>query len=264
MALTGIGGGLLSGIAGGGGGAIMIPLMTGVLKMRQHTAHGTSLVIITFAALASAIIYSITESVDWLLVLTLIGGSSLGAFLGARGARHIPAMRLRQVFGIFLLLIAARLLLFPHVDPLFATHGAAVVAAGATIGLAGGLASGALGVGGGSIFVPSLVLLLGLGQHEAQGVSLWVIVVAAAVGATTHYRQGTVDLRAARVIVPAAVPAGIAGSLVAAALNASQLQAIFAAVLLVIGTQMTVTASRRLRADRRTPGAVAITPLEAA
>jgi uncharacterized membrane protein YfcA len=174
-------------------------------------------------------------------------------------------MRLRQALGVFLLIIAGRLLLFPHIDPLFAAHGSTEVVAGAIIGLVGGLASGALGVGGGSIFVPSLVLLLGLGQHEAQGVSLWVIVVAAAVGAATHYRQGTVDIAAARVIVPAAVPAGIAGSLIAAALNASQLQAIFATVLLALGTQMTVTATRRLRAERReTALAVAAPPLEVA
>ena len=262
MAATGVGGGLLSGIAGGGGGSIMIPLMTGVLKMRQHTAHGTSLVIITFAAFASAITYSLTESVNWLLVAILIGGSTIGAFAGARGARYVPAMRLRQALGIFLLVIAARLLLFPHIDPVFASRGVTEVVAGAVIGVAGGLTSGALGVGGGAIFVPSLVLVLGLGQHEAQGVSLWVIVAAAAVGATTHYRQGTVDVAAARVIVPAAVPAGIAGSLVAAALNAGHLQTIFASVLLALGVQMTYTAGRRLRAERLSRTAMAIPSAE--
>ena len=169
MAATGVGGGLLSGIAGGGGGSIMIPLMTGVLKMRQHTAHGTSLVIITFAAFASAITYSLTESVNWLLVAILIGGSTIGAFAGARGSRYVPAMRLRQALGIFLLVIAARLLLFPHIDPVFASRGVTEVVAGAVIGVAGGLTSGALGVGGGAIFVPSLVLVLGLGhtRHRA-------------------------------------------------------------------------------------------------
>jgi hypothetical protein len=247
MAVTGLGGGLLSGLVGGGGGSIMIPLMTGVLKMRQHTAHGTSLIIICFAALASATTYSLKEHVDWLLIAILIGGSSVGAVLGARGARRLPALRLRQCLGAFLLLVAGRMLLFPDVDAVFSAVGAPEVIVGAAIGVVGGLASGALGVGGGSIFVPALVLLLGVGQHEAQGISLWVIVIASAVGAATHYRQGTVDVRAAAWIAPVAVPAGIAGSLIAASLNSGQLQAIFSIVLVALGSQMLVTATRRRR-----------------
>ena len=244
---TGVGGGLMSGLLGGGGGAIMIPLMTGVLKMRQHTAHGTSLVIIAFAALASAITYSFKSHVDLPLVGYLLAGSIGGAYLGARLAGHLDAMRLRQCLGLFLLLICARLLLLRHLDPLFGSSGTTEALAGAGIGLAGGLASGALGVGGGAIFVPAMVLLLGTEQHTAQGISLWVIVFSAVVGASTHYRQGTVDLVAARWIAPVAVPAGIAGSLVAAAMSQENLQTTFAIVLLLIGLQMLLTATLRLR-----------------
>ena len=56
---------------------------------------------------------------------------------------------------------------------------------------------------------PGLVLLVGTGQHEAQGISLDVIVVTAAVAAVTHHRHGSMDLPAARWIIPTAVPAGI-------------------------------------------------------
>lgn len=122
---------------------------------------------------------------------------------------------------------------------------------GWVIGLVGGLASGALGVGGGSIFVPALVLLLGVGQHEAQGISIWVIVVSSSIGAVVHYRQGTVDMAAARWIVPAAVPAGVVGSLVATLLNARQLQLLFAVILVCLGLQMLLTATRRLRQHKK-------------
>jgi hypothetical protein len=111
----------------------------------------------------------------------------------------------------------------------------------------GGLVSGALGVGGGAIFVPALVLLLGTDQHEAQGVSLCVIVAAAITGSLTHARHGSVDGRAARAIVPLAVPAGIAGALVASWLNGDVLQLIFAVVLVGVGIQMFFTATRGLR-----------------
>lgn len=246
-AATGLGGGFFSGLTGVGGGAIMVPLMTGVLKMRQHTAHGTSLVVIVFGATASAATYAWREGIDWPMVAVLLPASLVGAYAGARLVQYLPAMRLRQLFGLFVLLVGLRLLVFHEVEALISVGRVAEILVGAGIGLAGGLLSGALGVGGGAIFVPALVLLLGVGQHEAQGVSLCVIVCAAAVGAFTHARHGSMDLAAARWIAPVAVPAGMAGALVASKLDAGTLQRIFALVAIGVGVQMLFTATRALR-----------------
>lgn len=245
--LTGAGGGLFSGLTGVGGGAVMVPLMTGVLKMRQHTAHGTSLVVIVFAAGASAAVYAVGEGIRWGLVAALLPASLAGAYVGARFVQRVPAARLRQIFGLFVFAVGLRLLAFAQVDPLLSAHGARDAGAGAGIGFAGGLLSGALGVGGGAIFVPALVLLLGVRQHDAQGVSLCVITAAAAMGAFTHYRHGSLDAAASRWIVPFAVPAGMAGAYAASWLDAATLQRIFAVVCVGVGAQMAVTATRALR-----------------
>ena len=156
-------------------------------------------------------------------------------------------MRLRQMLGVFLVCVSARLFLFPHVEPLFDVSGASEAALGAAIGLAGGLASGALGVGGGAIFVPAMVWLIGTGQHDAQGVSLCVIVVTAATGAITHARMGNVDGAVALWVTPVAVPMGVATALLAASLGDITLRTITGAVLLAVGVQMVITATRRLR-----------------
>jgi uncharacterized protein len=250
LAATGAGGGAVAGLLGGGGGAVMIPLMTGLLKMNQHTAHGTSLVIIVFAALASALTYTLNAAVDWPLTATLIGGSTVGAYLGARGAGRLNAMRLRQCLGLFLLGICGRLLLFRDLAPAFQGGGAPEILVGVGIGLAGGLAAGALGVGGGAIFVPAMVLLLGTDQHEAQGISLWVVVAAALAGSATHRRHGTVDMAAARWIIPLAVPAGAGASYLATRMSDDTLQTTFAILLSLIGIQMIATATLRLRNER--------------
>ena len=247
IALTGLGGGFFSGLTGVGGGAIMVPLMTGLLRMRQHAAHGTSLVIIIFAAAASALTYQLRDGVRWEIVAGLLPTSLLGAYLGARLVQHLPAMRLRQLFGAFVFIIGLRLLAFPGIDPVFEAEGVSAAGLGAAIGLTGGLVCGALGVGGGAVFVPALVLLMGLGQHEAQGVSLCVIVGAAVVGAWTHARHGSIDGAMARRIAPLAVPAGMAGALAASLLGGRILQAVFATVLIIVGTQMFATATRALR-----------------
>lgn len=248
---AGLGGGFISGLLGGGGGAVMIPFMTGPMKMPQHVAHGTSLVVITVTAAVAAVAYSFSEPVSLALVIALGFGAVTGARLGAKGASRVPALQLRQVFGLFLIAISLRILLWPRIDPLFAVTGWQEEAVAAAIGFVGGVCSGALGVGGGSIFVPALVLGLGVGQHEAQGVSLWVVVAASISGSWAHFRLGTVDLAAARWIAPLSLPGAIAGAVTAAFMGGHTLQVVFAVVLTAIGAQMLATARRRMRAQRR-------------
>ncbi len=249
-AAAGLGGGFISGLLGGGGGSIMIPLMTGPMKMTQHVAHGTSLVIITVTAAVAALAYSFSEPISCSLVAALGAGAVAGAVVGAKGASKVPALQLRQVFGLFLIAISLRILLWPRIDPVFAVSGWREEGIAAAIGLVGGVCSGALGVGGGSIFVPALVLGLGVGQHEAQGISLWVVVAASISGSLAHFRIGTVDMPAARWIAPAALPGAVAGAVVATFMGGRTLQVVFAVVLIAIGVQMLATARRRLRKER--------------
>lgn len=255
MSATGLAGGFFSGLTGVGGGALMVPLMTGILKLRQHTAHGTSLVIIIFAAGASALTYLARDGLDWALVAVLLPASLAGAYAGARLVQRLPAMRLRQFFGVFVFAVGFRLLVFQHVEPLLAVSGVRELLAGGGIGLTGGLISGALGVGGGAIFVPGLVMILGTAQHDAQGASLAVIVATAIVGSWTHHRHGSIDLPAVAWIAPAAVPAGVAGAYIASLLGGASLQRIFAVVAIGVGVQMSYTATRALR--RHEPAAIA-------
>ncbi len=257
--VAGASGGFLSGVLGGGGGAIMIPFMTGPLRMGQHIAHGTSLAIIVVTAAVAATAFTLTEPISLGLTTALTLGAVSGAIVGAKGALRIPAMRLRQLLAVFLITVSLRLLISDSINPLLDLSGITELVAGAGIGLVGGLASGALGVGGGSIFVPALVLVLGVGQHEAQGISLWVVVAASLVGAATHYRQGTVDVTVARWIAPAALPAAIVGVILATSLSGRSLQVLFAVILSALGVQMLVTATRRLRRERRAAAAAELT-----
>ena len=81
------------------------------------------------------------------------------------------------------------------------------------IGLAAGFLAGLLGIGGGILIVPALVLLLGFDQHLAQGTSLVVIIPAALAGSWTHYRRGRLDLRVAAFVAVGGVLGAAIGSL---------------------------------------------------
>jgi len=112
------------------------------------------------------------------------------------------------------------------------------IAIGLATGLIAGIISGMLGVGGGTISIPAMVLLLGVEQHTAQGVALGAMMFTALVAAFIHYRQGNVKLSAVLLIAPSAVAFSYLGAWAAGQVTAEWLTRIFAIFLLVIGCRM--------------------------
>jgi uncharacterized membrane protein YfcA len=100
------------------------------------------------------------------------------------------------------------------------------------IALAGGLAGGLVGVGGGVLFVPALTVCLGLSQVEAESTSLLMIVIVALVGALRQNAYGNVDVRSA-LVVGALSPLGVlVGVIVSNAVPQRALELSFAALVL--------------------------------
>jgi uncharacterized membrane protein YfcA len=104
----------------------------------------------------------------------------------------------------------------------------------ALLGLGAGVLAGLFGVGGGILFVPTLVLGLGLTQLHAEASSLLAILPTALVGTWRQQRYGNVDLRVAAVVGIASIGGVEAGVIVAEALPGSVLRRLFG--LLLIGT----------------------------
>ena len=112
------------------------------------------------------------------------------------------------------------------------------------IGALAGLVAGLLGVGGGVLFVPALVLLSGLTQQEAEATSLLAIVPVAIVGAWRQARYGNLELRAGVVLGVLGVPGSFAGVALANVLSGRALRLAFAGLILVIAGQLAVSALR--------------------
>jgi uncharacterized membrane protein YfcA len=109
---------------------------------------------------------------------------------------------------------------------------------GLALGLIAGVFSGMLGIGGGTITIPGMFLLLEVEQHTAQGVALGAMLLAALVGAFIHRRQKNMDLTVAMWIAPGAVVFSLLGAWAAGAIMAEWLTRAFAIVLLIIGCRM--------------------------
>ena len=107
------------------------------------------------------------------------------------------------------------------------------------IGILAGFLSGLVGVGGGIIMVPLLVLFLSLSQHQAQGTSLAVLAVpVTALAVFNYYKEGQLNLKYAAIIALFFVVGSIVGSKFALTLDQKVLKKIFAVVLVVIAGKM--------------------------
>ncbi len=229
--------GTFGGLVGLGGGVIMIPLMVGFLKLSQHRAHGTSLVAIVFTGIAGAITYYLHGAVDIKFAIIVAVGAILTAGPGARFANKLPEWMLKRSYGGFVIFVSLMMLAkpyIPHVGSLFSSE-ASKVCILLTSGLLAGFLSGMMGIGSGTIMVPTLVFFLGLSQQAAQGTSLLVMVPAGAVGAWTHLKLDNVqkDLLVG-LIIGIVVGTGVGGAL-ANMMPEFYLRLIFAAVLIWTG-----------------------------
>ena len=106
------------------------------------------------------------------------------------------------------------------------------------LGLVTGLIASTLGIGGGIIFVPSLVVFFGFAQHVAQGTSLAVIVPTAVVGTILHSRKGRVQWRVGLLVAVGGIGGGLLGAWVAQSLDPDLLRRLFAGLLFAIALRM--------------------------
>ena len=240
----GLSSGFFGGLVGLGGGIIMIPLMVGMLKISQHMAHGTSLVGVVFTGISGAITYSLSGSIELIPALLLASTAMITARLGARYATSLPEWKLKRSFGYFLFFVTLLLLLKPYIGEFSLSSASWLkVIILLCIGTFTGFLSGMMGVGGGSIMVPAMVIFAGMGQQVAQGISLLAMIPASAIGAFTHNRNGNVHTKILPGLVVGILPGTFLGGSLAHILPEVALRIIFAIVVVY-------TAIKNIRAKK--------------
>jgi Predicted permeases len=117
-------------------------------------------------------------------------------------------------------------------------------------GLAAGILSGLLGVGGGLVLVPIMVFLLGISQHVAQGVSLLVIIPTAASGLWHLHKEKLVDYRTAGLLSAGAIVGAIISANIVQDIPAVALKKIFGIFIVIMGGRM-IFSKARIRAENK-------------
>ena len=249
VACLGIGllAGLMSGLFGVGGGTVIVPLLVLILKFDQRLAAGTSLAAIVPTATVGVISYAVHGSVDWIAALLLAAGAIVGAQIGSYLLPRVPITALRWGFVAFLgAVIVTLFLVVPSRDAVLVLDALTVVGLLA-LGVVTGILAGLLGVGGGIIVVPALMLVFGTSDLVAKGTSLLMMIPTAVSGTVGNVRRGNVDLVAAALIGLAACTTTALGAWIAVQVDPLVANILFALFLTVIAGQMALRAVRGRR-----------------
>ncbi|MDL5351422.1 sulfite exporter TauE/SafE family protein [Microbacterium sp. zg-YB36] len=243
----GLGAGLLSGLFGVGGGTVIVPLLVLLLHFDHRLAAGTSLAAIVPTATVGVISYALNDSVAWIPALILAVAAVIGAQLGSWLLARLPQNALRWGFvGFLVVVIVSLFLVIPSRDAelvLTWFSGAGLV----VLGFVTGILAGLLGVGGGVVVVPALMLLFGTSDLIAKGTSLLMMIPTALSGTIGNIRRGNVDLLAAALVGVAACTTTALGAWIATLLDPFTANMLFAVFLAFIAVQMALRAWRGRR-----------------
>ncbi|MGL4256643.1 MAG: sulfite exporter TauE/SafE family protein [Microbacterium sp.] len=239
--------GLLSGLFGVGGGTVIVPLLVLALAFDQRLAAGTSLAAIVPTAAVGVVSYALHDAVAWIPGLLLAAGAVVGAQVGTWLLPRLSITFLRWAFvGFLVLVIVSLFVVIPSREAtldLTVLSGIGLVVLGVVTGIVAGL----IGVGGGIIVVPALMVLFGTSDLIAKGTSLLMMIPTAVSGTIGNLRRGNVDLVAAATIGVAACTTTALGAWLATVVDPFVGNALFAVFLVFIATQMAVKAVRGRR-----------------
>lgn len=248
--------GTLAGLFGIGGGLIIVPALVFAFGWQSvnpaitaHLAVGTSLATVVFTSLSSIRTHHGKGAVRWDLFRPMTAGILVGAALGAVTAGVLSGDMLQQIIGIFVLLVAVKMV--TGWSPMAADRQPTRAELG---GVGGGIGwlSAIVGIGGGTLTVPYLTWI-GVRMQHAVGTSAACGLPIALSGALTNmvvgwgreglpeYSIGFVFLPALAGIVLMSVPFARVGALLAHRLDERWLKRLFALLLMVIGARFLIS-----------------------
>lgn len=256
LLITGAGVGFVIGLLGLGGGPILIPvqyiLYTGAgipTDTAVKLAFGTNLLVVLPVAISSAFRHHQQGAVKWQVALVMGGCGLVTSFAGATLATQLPGSALKIVFGAVALAIAIRMLTakLPETREAETVSNPWLWAAWAA---PIGLVTGILGIGGGILMIPILVLALRFRMHHAVATSVAIMIFNTASGALGYiinglnapnlpaYSLGYVHLPTWFLLTVTGVGMAQLGAITAHRLLGQQLRYMFIAVVLYMGLRM--------------------------
>jgi uncharacterized membrane protein YfcA len=228
--------GSVVGLLGGGGALISIPILLYGFHFSFPVAVGTSLLLVTLGALPSLFLYWRKQQINWESALWMGGSGSLGAWIGSKLSTHVAPDRLIQLL-IILIVVSALQLFRPSVSvpsvPDNKPSPRAIVYLILT-GIGIGILTGLVGVGGGFLIVPALIMIRQLEPRKAIATSLVVIALNALSGMLSYWSRLPLDQPTLYLLMLATLVGSVIGFQLSLKLSQLRLKQVFAVLLIVI------------------------------
>jgi uncharacterized protein len=267
LLLVGVISAVFGSIVGLGGGIITVPVLVLVgphllgVPVTSQTAVGTSLAVLIFTALSSTWTYQKQGKVDFRSGWLFFAASGPSAMIGAQLTNHIKQGPFQLAFGLFMFVMFALMVARERMKPLQINwpikrvftdgngqthHYGYNIWLGLLIGCGVGMASGLFGIGGGSLFVPVMVLLFRFPPHVATATSMFVILLSSILGSGVHAWHGNIDWQLFAFLAPGALIGGRIGAVIASKLNGRQLMWLLRATLLAMAVYLIIQGIREM------------------
>lgn len=236
--------GFLASLLGLGGGVFMTPLLLlGGFVSTQPDAAGTSVAAVVFTGISASIAYFRRKVIDVRIGLSFMPTAIAGVFLGKAIIASVNPSWLTVAFGVFLLYPVSMMLLGRTPKDAKArlkgwSSGPRYYLLIAVIGLVAGVVTKLFGIGGGTVFVPSLVVLLGIDIVTAAATSLFVMIPIALISAITSWQAGTLHWALALPLILGIIIGAQIGPRVGKSIPKKRLRQVFGIVLLYAAANM--------------------------
>lgn len=231
--------GLSLGLIGGGGSIITVPLLVYVIGVDPHEAIPMSLAVVGATSLVGGWMHHRSGRVVWKTAATFGAAGIGGAFLGSRATYLISDRALLLTFAALMFIVAGLMLARGERKDAETDHVVewwkAVLA-----GLGVGILTGFLGVGGGFLIVPALMLFAHLEVKEAVGTSLIVIAINCAAGLAGHLRFGGFDPVLTSLVGACAIAGAFGGTWLAGRSSPAHLRKGFAVFVIAVALLLTI------------------------
>jgi uncharacterized membrane protein YfcA len=226
--------GLSLGLIGGGGSIITVPVLVYVLGVDAHQAIGMSLAVVGATSVVGSALHARSGAVDFRTGVLFGLSGVLGAFYGSRLTYLLPASTLMLLFAGLMISVAAAMLFSRRHTAEGEAPRARSTAKAVAAGLGVGVMTGFLGVGGGFLIVPALILFGGLTMKDAIGTSLVVIAINCVAGLAGHLQHGGFDPQLAVLVTVMAAAGALVGTAISHRASPARLKTGFALFVIVV------------------------------
>jgi uncharacterized membrane protein YfcA len=242
--------GVVLGLLGGGGSLLAVPIFLYVFHVPPKPAIAMSLVVVGMSALVGFITHWRQGTVSVRVAMLFGALAMIGAFAGARLARHVPATVQLLLFAAFALSAAVMMLRDSLRAPALAggpqvEHRPRFSVLLGVLAVAVGGLTALIGAGGGFLIVPALVLIGDVPVKAAVGSSLLIIAMNATSGVAGYLGQVTFDWRLVGWFTSIAAVGAVAGTRLMRRLPAARIKQGFAIMILVLGTYVVIRSIAR-------------------